>query len=71
MIPIPANTLKRLRLEAAIHDEAQSWQSLIPPPPGLEQIETDVQIMAKWPTSRRAKHGAARGCFCQKNITRD
>ena len=36
MLAVPATLLKRLRLEQAINDEAQSWQSLMPPTPGLE-----------------------------------
>jgi hypothetical protein len=40
MIPIKDSVLTRLRLEEAVHNEAQSWQSLIPAAPGWDQVDT-------------------------------
>jgi len=48
MIPIPADLLKRLRLEQAIKDEADSWQSLLPQPPGWDQAISQSKALAQW-----------------------
>ena len=48
MLPVPANILKRLRLEDAIHAEAKSWQSLMPVAPGWDLVEGDAQTIANW-----------------------
>jgi hypothetical protein len=38
MLPVLPDVLKRLRLEEAIADEAQSWQSLVPSAPGSDRV---------------------------------
>jgi hypothetical protein len=48
MIPIKDSVLTRLRLEEAVHNEAQSWQSLIPAAPGWDQVDTKAAAFASW-----------------------
>ena len=48
MIPVPDAVLRRLELEQAVHDEAQSWQSLIPIAPGWDQVDTNAAAFANW-----------------------
>jgi hypothetical protein len=48
MIPIRDAVLTRLRLEEAVHDEAKSWQSLIPSAPGWDQLDTNAAAFANW-----------------------
>jgi hypothetical protein len=48
MIPVPNDVLKRLRLEHAITDEAQSWQSLMPSQPGWDQAAAEAPALARW-----------------------
>jgi Reverse transcriptase (RNA-dependent DNA polymerase) len=73
MLPIPADVLKRLRLNEAITHEAQSWQTLLPTSPGWDQVSSNASLLAQWlsgqlragmPTSqdvivsaRKAPHG--------------
>lgn len=48
MLPVPSTVLKRLQLEQAIQDEAQSWQSLIPSAPGWDQATVNGPALARW-----------------------
>lgn len=48
MLPTPPEILKRLHLQQAAEDEAASWQSLLPPPPGWDEITASSRPFAEW-----------------------
>ena len=49
MLPVPTDVLKRLRLEQAITNEAQSWQALMPSQPGWDQAAAEAPVLApRW-----------------------
>ena len=48
MLPVPTDVLKRLRLEQAITNEAQSWQALMPSQPGWDQAAAEAPALARW-----------------------
>ena len=48
MLQVPDELIKRLRFEEAIQHEVDSWQGLLPPMPGWEQLARRRTAFARW-----------------------
>ena len=48
LLAVPDELIKRLRFEDAIQEEVDSWQGLVPPMPGWDQLEARRTAFARW-----------------------